>query len=103
MRVEFGYPVIDCRDHVVDLYRWTVITAASIVGSNAIRTGDEDDRFCHGDKVTMADICLVPQVINARNFDLDMTPFPTLQRISDAALALPEFERAMPSNQKDFE
>lgn len=51
----------------------------------------------------MADICLVPQVLNARNFDLDMTPFPTLQRTSDAALALPEFERAMPSNQKDFE
>jgi hypothetical protein len=32
-----------------------------------------------------------------------VTPFPTLQRISDAAVALPEFERAMPSNQKDFE
>jgi glutathione S-transferase len=63
----------------------------------------ETGRFCHGDNVTMADICLVPQVINARNFDLDMTAFPTLRRISDAALALPEFERAMPSNQKDFE
>ncbi|MGF6781315.1 maleylacetoacetate isomerase [Paraburkholderia sp. GAS334] len=60
-------------------------------------------RFCHGDNVTIADICLVPQVINARNFDLDMTPFPTLQRISDAALAMPAFERATPSNQKDFE
>jgi len=60
-------------------------------------------RFCHGDNVTMADICLVPQVINARNFDLDMTTFPTLQRISDAALAMPAFDRAMPSNQKDFE
>lgn len=60
-------------------------------------------RFCHADHVTMADICLVPQVINARNFDLDMTTFPTLQRISDAALAMPAFDRAMPSNQKDFE
>ncbi|WNC94430.1 maleylacetoacetate isomerase [Paraburkholderia sp. FT54] len=63
----------------------------------------ETGRFCHGDNVTMADICLVPQVINARNFDLDMTPFPTLQRISNAALALPAFDRAIPSNQKDFE
>jgi glutathione S-transferase len=63
----------------------------------------ETGRFCHGDNVTVADVCLVPQVINARNFDLDMTPFPTLQRISDAALAMPAFERAMPSNQKDFE
>lgn len=76
-------------------------------GFGAIETmlsaSSETGRFCHGDNVTMADICLVPQVINARNFDLDMTPFPTLQRISDAALAMPEFERAMPSNQKDFE
>ncbi len=63
----------------------------------------ETGRFFHGDNVTMADICLVPQVINARNFNLDMTNFPTLQRISDAALAMPAFERAMPSNQKDFE
>jgi maleylacetoacetate isomerase len=63
----------------------------------------ETGRFCHGDNVTMADICLVPQVINARNFDLDMTPFPTLQRVSNAALSMPAFEQAMPSNQKDFE
>jgi hypothetical protein len=62
----------------------------------------ETGRFCHGDNVTM-DVCLVPQLINARNFDRDMTPFPTLQRISDAALAMPAFQQAMPSNQKDFE
>lgn len=63
----------------------------------------ETGRFCHGDNVSMADICLVPQVINARNFDLDMTPFPTVQRISDAAMEMPAFRRALPVNQKDFE
>jgi len=63
----------------------------------------ETGRFFHGDNVTMADVCLVPQLINARNFHRDMTPVPTLQRISDVALAMPAFQQAMPSNQKDFE
>jgi maleylpyruvate isomerase len=68
-----------------------------------LATSPDTGRFCHGDDVTIADVCLVPQVINARNFDLDLSPFPTLKRISKAALALPAFERAMPHNQKDAE
>jgi maleylpyruvate isomerase len=63
------------------------------------RTG----RFCHGDDVTLADVCLVPQVINAGNFALDLSPFPTLQRIAGEALKLPAFERALPAHQKDAE
>ncbi|CAH2404129.1 maleylacetoacetate isomerase [Mesorhizobium escarrei] len=59
--------------------------------------------FCHGDTVTMADICLVPQLVNARNFDLDLSTYPILKRICDAALALPAFERALPTNQEDAE
>jgi maleylpyruvate isomerase len=61
----------------------------------------ETRHFCHGDHVSIADICLVPQVINARNYELDLSPFPTLTRVADAALALPEFERALPGNQQD--
>ena len=60
-------------------------------------------RFCHGDEVGLADICLVPQVVNAGNFDLDLTPYPTLRRIAGNAMALPAFERAHPANQEDAE
>ena len=67
--------------------------------SNDPRTG----RFCHGGDVTLADVCLVPQVINAGNFALDLSPFPTLQRIAGEALKLPAFERALPAHQKDAE
>jgi maleylpyruvate isomerase len=63
------------------------------------RTG----RYCHGDEVTLADVCLIPQVINARNFDLDLSPFPTLRRVAEQALALPAFERALPVHQQDAE
>ncbi len=63
----------------------------------------ETGRFCHGDTPGLADICLVPQVVNAANFKLDMAPYPTIQRIFEAAMALPAFARAVPANQPDAE
>ncbi|HUA50540.1 MAG TPA: glutathione binding-like protein, partial [Candidatus Sulfotelmatobacter sp.] len=59
--------------------------------------------FCHGDEPGLADVCLVPQVFNARRYDLDLKPYPTLMRIFDACMALPAFDRAQPSNQPDAE
>lgn len=58
-------------------------------------------RFCHGDSPSMADICLVPQMYNARRFECDIEPFPTIRRIEAACLALPAFDRARPENQAD--
>jgi maleylacetoacetate isomerase len=60
-------------------------------------------RFCHGDAPGLADLCLVPQVVNARNFKLDLAPYPTIRRIFDTCLELPAFEQAMPHNQPDAE
>lgn len=57
--------------------------------------------FCEGDEPTFADICLVPQVYNARRFDLDMNLYPTIARIEEACLSLPEFADAAPENQPD--
>ncbi len=60
-------------------------------------------RFCHGDALTLADVCLVPQVVNAATFKLDLAPYPTVRAIHAACLALPAFERALPKNQPDAE
>jgi len=57
--------------------------------------------YCHGDTVTMADICLVPQVFNARRFDVDMTPYPTITRIDAALSKLPAVDAAHPGKQPD--
>jgi len=57
--------------------------------------------YCEGDEPTMADICLVPQVYNAKRWSVDMAPFPLIQRINDSCLKLEEFERARPENQPD--
>ena len=59
-------------------------------------------RFCFGDSVTMADICLVPQVPNARRFSCNLSTFPLSVAIADRAAATPEFKRAAPDMQGDF-
>ena len=60
-------------------------------------------RFCHGNTPTLADICLVPQLANARRVTLDLTQFPTLLRIESTCVALPAFAAAAPANQPDAE
>jgi maleylacetoacetate isomerase len=58
-------------------------------------------RFCEGDAPTVADICLVPQVYNAQRFGVDMSPYPTIERIVAACTELDTFEAARPENQPD--
>ena len=60
-------------------------------------------RFCHGDAPTLADVCLVPQLANARRVAMDLSPYPTLTRIEAACRALPAFAAAEPSRQPDAE
>lgn len=64
-----------------------------------VRTG----RFCHGDTPGLADLCLVPQAVNAGNFGLDLAPFPVIRRIFAECMALDAFARAHPSRQPDTE
>jgi maleylacetoacetate isomerase len=60
-------------------------------------------RFCHGDRPTLADIVLIPQLANARRVELALEPYPTLLRIEKAALDLDAFRAALPQNQPDAE
>jgi maleylpyruvate isomerase len=53
-------------------------------------------RYCHGDTPTLADICLVPQVFNARRFAVDMNPYPRILAIEAACKELPAFQTAAP-------
>jgi len=59
--------------------------------------------FCHGEAPTIADICLVPQLANARRFKIDVAPYTTLVRIEAACQALPAFAQAAPAHQPDAE
>ena len=56
---------------------------------------------CFGDAVSLADICLVPQIYNARRFGLELADFPRLSAIDAHCRALPAFAAAHPDNQVD--
>lgn len=68
-----------------------------------LKAEPETGRFCHGDSPTLADICLVPQIFNARRFAFDLSPYPTVMRVFDAAQALDAFASAAPDRQPDAE
>jgi maleylpyruvate isomerase len=56
-------------------------------------------RFCYGDAPTMADVCLVPQVFNARRFSVDLAHYPLIVAIDAACRELPAIEGAAPERQ----
>jgi len=58
----------------------------------------ETGQFSHGDLPTLADVFLVPQVVNAQRFKVDLAEFPRVVRIFDSCMKLPAFERAHPKN-----
>jgi len=57
--------------------------------------------FCVGDRPTLADVCLVPQVFNAERFDCDLMPYPRIRAITERCRALPAFAKAAPDVQPD--
>ena len=59
----------------------------------------ETGLFCHGNSPTLADVCLVPQVFNAFRHDLNLAPYPTIQRIYEKSLEIGAFANALPDNQ----
>ncbi|HME91370.1 MAG TPA: maleylacetoacetate isomerase [Myxococcaceae bacterium] len=68
-----------------------------------LSSSSETGAFSHGDSPTVADVCLVPQVYNAKRFEVDLKPYPTVMRIFEACMRLPAFDRAQPLKQADAE
>ncbi|NPV20403.1 maleylacetoacetate isomerase [Bradyrhizobium aeschynomenes] len=63
----------------------------------------EPGPFCFGATPTLADLCLVPQLGNARRFGVDVAAFPRLLQAEAAAKAMPAFADAAPERQPDAE
>lgn len=74
-----------------------------LTGFEALEALMESAPYACGQAVTLADICLVPQVANARRLKVPLEKFPKIVAVDAACLALPAFNRARPENQPDAE
>ena len=74
-----------------------------LAGFEALEALIEPGPYACGDEVTLADLCLVPQVANARRLKVPLDRFPKIVAVDAACLALPAFDRARPENQPDAE
>jgi maleylacetoacetate isomerase len=74
-----------------------------LAGFDAIETMVRPGPYAVGADVTVADICLVPQVANARRLKVPLERFPKIVAIDAACVTLPAFQKARPENQPDAE
>ncbi len=56
----------------------------------------ENTHFCHGNQISFADICLIPQVYNAKRFEFSLEPYPLIEAINTHCLTLDAFKDAAP-------
>nr|WP_315594157.1 maleylacetoacetate isomerase [uncultured Cupriavidus sp.] len=80
---------------------WTELGLAAL--EEEINANGPDGPFCYGDRPTMADCCLVPQLFNAQRFEIDLGAYPRLESIRKACEELPAFQMAYPAAQPDAE
>jgi maleylpyruvate isomerase len=79
---------------------WVAVTFVSLEAMLAARR--HAWRYCFDDQPTIADACLVPQMDNARRFNCDLAPYPTLVAIDAECRMLPAFQQAAGANQPDY-
>ena len=88
------------EDVVNDWYRHWITEGFRGLEAQA-RQHSRSQRYLYGDSVSLADICLVPQMFNARRFKTDLSAVPTLVAISTHLESLPAFAAARPEAQPD--
>ena len=74
-----------------------------IEGFNALEAMIAPGPYATGNAVTLADICIVPQVANARRLKVPLDAFPKIVAVDAACAKLPAFDKARPENQPDAE
>lgn len=84
-------------------YQHWVAEGLTALEQQLTQHGKHQSHYCVGDAPTIADLCLIPQLYNARRFNCDTSQYPTLNRIEDHCMTLTSFQQAAPEHQPDFE
>ncbi len=82
-------------------YRHWVTTGLTAL-EELLRRRPQPSRFCYGETPTMADLYLIPEVMNGRRYGTDMAPFPLIAAVDEACRALAAFQAGMPERQADY-
>lgn len=85
---------------VANWYQHWVAEGFAALEELVLRHG-EPGKTCFGKQPSIADVCLVPQVYNARRFEVDLAPYPALCAVTRHLESLPAFVQAAPENQPD--
>eukprot|EP00055_Hartaetosiga_balthica_P007056 m.23775 g.23775 ORF g.23775 m.23775 type:complete len:218 (+) comp5583_c0_seq1:128-781(+) len=86
------------KEHKMEWGQWAISTGFDALEKELEKTAG---KYCFGDEITMVDLCLVPQVFNAERFEVDMSKYPTIQRIAGTLSELDAFAKAHPTKQPD--
>ncbi|GGW73985.1 maleylacetoacetate isomerase [Alteromonas halophila] len=81
--------------------RWTAHWIETGLGGIETRLQTQAGKYCFDFDVTMADVCLVPQVYNAIRFGVDISKYPLIAKITENCEQLEAFQKAHPQNQID--
>ncbi len=79
-------------------YRHWVITGLKALEAQLTHSNGQ---FCFGDQPSLADCCLIPQVYNAKRFNIDLSDFPKIESIYAHCNSLDAFQKAAPEAQPD--
>ena len=79
------------------------VTEGLVALEQMVKAAPNRGSFCFGSAPTFADLCLVPQMVNARRFGCDLTVCPTLVQIDAHCRTVPAFINAAPDKQPDAE
>ena len=85
-------------DKKMEFGKWVIHTGFVALEEALKKTAG---KYCYGDEITIADICLVPQVFNANRFKVDMSEFPIISRIEEELSKHEAFQKAHPTQQPD--
>jgi maleylpyruvate isomerase len=88
-------------DKMAWIHHWLTLGLAAL--ESELARSPLRGKFCVGDKPTMADCALVPQMFSAARFGVDTSPYPTLRSIYDNCEAVPAIAAAHPARQPDSE
>lgn len=69
------------------------------IGEVRLAASPDTGTFCHGDSPTLADLCMISQVMGARGFQIDTTAYPTIHRITETLTQLDPVARSLPLRQ----